>query len=118
MSAWSDEELDRYLAEGPSEPVVMLNLLRFDPDGGFERYQEYVHASGGSAAEPIFFATGGTPLDAPEGEGWDAVALVRYPSRQAFVNMVRSEDFKSREPLKDGALVATVLQPVTPLLGG
>ena len=36
------QDLKRYLAEDPGGPVVMLNLLRFRPDGGRERYLEYV----------------------------------------------------------------------------
>jgi hypothetical protein len=77
-----------------------------------------VRASAGSVAEPIFFGTGGAPLEAPDGPPWDAVALVRYPDRQAFVDMVRSDAFAAREPLKQAALDATVLQPLRPLLGG
>jgi hypothetical protein len=31
-------DLDGYVAEDPDGPVVMLNLLRFRPDGGAEKY--------------------------------------------------------------------------------
>ena len=35
-------DLKRYLAEDPGGPVVMLNLLRFAPDGGRAQYLRYV----------------------------------------------------------------------------
>ena len=34
-----DRALDTLLAEDPGGPVVMLNLLRFRPDGGRESYR-------------------------------------------------------------------------------
>lgn len=34
-------DLERYLDEDPGGPVVVLNLLRFRPDGGRRRFQEY-----------------------------------------------------------------------------
>ena len=34
-------DLDGYVAEDPDGPVVMLNLLRFRPDGGAEKYLAY-----------------------------------------------------------------------------
>ena len=44
MHKFADADLDQFLAEDPGGPVVMLNLLRFRPDGGRERYQQYVDA--------------------------------------------------------------------------
>lgn len=120
MSAWTDADLDQYLAEDPEGPVVMLNLLRFNPDGGAEKYQEYVQASraaGSSAATPIFFGTGGLPLEDGSGPQWDAVALVRSPN-QAFVDMVRSPEYQAREHLRTEALAEAVLQPIDALIGG
>jgi uncharacterized protein (DUF1330 family) len=118
MPELSDADLDRYLAEDPGGPVVMLNLLRFAPEGGAARYDDYrraLAASGVNAdAEVLFFGAGGGV--ALEGEGWDAVALVRYPSREAFASMVRSPEYRAIEPLRRAALVDAVLQPTTWLL--
>jgi uncharacterized protein (DUF1330 family) len=113
-----DFDLDRYMAEDRGGPVVMLNLLRFRPDGGAQRYDEYrqaLLASGVAAdAEVLFYGAGaGVALD---GESWDAVALVRYPSREVFVGMVRSPEYRSIEHLRTSALEAAVLQPTTWLL--
>lgn len=118
MPDFSDAALNRYLAEDPGEPVVMLNLLRFRPDGGRERYDDYrraLAATGvGADAEPLFFGAGGG--GALQGKDWDAVALVRYPSRKVFVEMVRSPEYRSIAHLRREALVDAVLQPTTWLL--
>lgn len=109
-------DLDRFLAEDPGGPVVMLNLLRFRP-GGAERYDDYrraLLASGVAAdAEPLFFGTG---FPALQGEDWDAVAIVRYPSRAVFAGMVRSPEYRAIEHLREQALTDAVLQPTHWLL--
>lgn len=46
MISFARADLDRFLAEDDGKPVVMLNLLRFRPDGGRERYFEYVNRVG------------------------------------------------------------------------
>src|SRR5207248_8769324 len=43
-----ERELDALLVDDPGGPVVMLNLLRFRPDGGRESYQRYAEALGQS----------------------------------------------------------------------
>ncbi|MDA0179459.1 DUF1330 domain-containing protein [Solirubrobacter phytolaccae] len=115
MPDFTDADLDRYLAEDPGGPVVMLNLLRFRPEGGRARYDDYrraLAATGvGADAELLFFGTGaGSAL---EGEGWDGVALVRYPGRKVFVEMVRSPEYRSIAYLRREALLDAVLQPTT-----
>ena len=104
-------DLDHFLADDPGGPVVMLNLLRFRP-GGAERYDDYrqaLLASGVAAdAEPLFLGAGYPAL---EGEDWDAVALVRYPSRAAFAGMIRSPEYRAIEHLRQEALADAVLQP-------
>ncbi len=41
----TDSALERLARDDPSGPFVMLNLLRFRPDGGRETYQRYVEAT-------------------------------------------------------------------------
>ena len=60
-------------------------------------------------AEPLFFAAGGGA--ALEGDDWDAVVLVRYPSREVFAGMVRSPEYRAIEHLRVEALEDAVLQP-------
>ena len=111
-------DLKRYLAEDPGGPVVMLNLLRFEPDGGRARYDEYVEHFRRTAApfgaEVLYVGDGSTALVAEEGQAWDAVLLVRYPSRQAFSDMVRDPAYGEGTHLRTQALTEAVLQATVP----
>ena len=115
----TSEQLDRYLKEDPGGPVAMLNLLRFKPDGGRERYFEYVEAihdiGERVGLKLVFVGIGGTALVAEPGQEWDAVAIVEYPSRQAFVDMVRSPEYRASAHLRTEALVEATLQPTQAL---
>ena len=108
------QHLKRFLAEDPGGPVVMLNLLRYRPDGGRERYAEYVEhfrrTSGPFGAEVLYLGAGLTTLVAEPGQTWDAVLLVRYPTRQAFSDMVRDPGYQAGAHLRTEALSEAVLQ--------
>lgn len=114
MISWTPADLDRYLAEDPGGEVVMLNLLRFAPDGGRERYTAYSQALAPLREvygfEVLYAGDAGTPL-VPSGQAWDAVALVRYPDRATFGAMVRDPAYADCEPLRTAALADSVLQP-------
>ena len=111
-------DLKRFLAEDPGGEVVMLNLLRYLPDGGRERYQEYVAhfraTAGRFGAQVLYVGNGSTALVAEDGQAWDSVLLVRYPSRQAFSDMVRDPGYQAGTALRSGALVEAVLQATVP----
>jgi uncharacterized protein (DUF1330 family) len=111
------QDLKRFLAEDDGGPVTMLNLLKFKSDGGRASYAEYSKAIlpfleqvGGTV---VHYAETGTPLVAPEAHDWDAILLVRYPSRQAFSAMVADPDYQQITHLRTQALDAAVLQPTT-----
>jgi uncharacterized protein (DUF1330 family) len=115
-----EHALDVLLAEDPGGPVVMLNLLRFRPDGGRESYQRYAEALGpvinaryGLRVE--YLGVGGRALVAEDGQAWDMVVLVRYPSRKSFVDMIRDPEYQAVSHLRGQALVESVLQPTVPL---
>lgn len=109
--------LKAFLAEDPDSPVVMLNLLRF-ADGGRASYDAYVEhfrrTSAPFGAEVLYLGDGGSPLVAEPGQAWDAVLLVRYPTRRAFSEMVRDPDYHAGAHLRTEALVEAVLQPTRP----
>jgi len=101
---------------GDGTPVVMLNLLAFEPDGGKERYMEY-----GAAVAPLLEKAGGrivfagAPALVLLGEdSWDLVALVEYPSRQAFLDMVGSPEYQEIAHLRTEALSKGELHPMDP----
>src|SRR6476620_6195691 len=111
-------DLKRYLQEDVDGPVVMLNLLRF-ADGGRESYFRYAEALRTTflpryGAEVLYAGDGSTTLVAEDGQDWDAVLLVRYPSREAFSRMVADPDYQEVTHLRTQALTEAVLQPTTP----
>ncbi len=110
-------DLKRFLAEDPGGPVVMLNLLRF-ADGGRARYAEYARAIAPFVArvggELVYAGDGATALVAEPGQSWDALLLVRYPSRAAFCRMVADPEYQLITHLRTEALREAVLQPTTP----
>ncbi|MEU2006975.1 DUF1330 domain-containing protein [Rhodococcus sp. NPDC019627] len=116
-------DLKRFLAEDPGGPVVMLNLLRF-VDGGRALYDRYAAALSETflpryGGEVLYAGDGATTLVAESGQDWDAVLLVRYPSRRAFSEMVADPAYQRvtawrTEALKEAVLQATVPWPTRP----
>jgi|SRR6188474_1702124 len=101
---------------GDGKPVVMLNLLTFEADGGQQRYGEY-----GAAVAPLVEKAGGRIVfvGAPAmallgGDSWDLVALVEYPTRQAFLDMIGSEEYQAIGHLRTEALARSELHPMDP----
>ncbi|GAA4917094.1 DUF1330 domain-containing protein [Streptomonospora salina] len=113
----SGADLARLLDEDPGGPVVMLNLLRFAP-GGRPAYEEYSRKAGRFlkkyGGEVLYAGDGASPLVAEEGQDWDAVLVVRYPSREAFSRMVSDPEYQEITHLRSGALSEAVLQPTVP----
>ncbi len=105
------EQIDDFERTTPDEkPIVMLNLLRFREqadygEGGRSGVSgQHAYATYSKAVMPLLFEVGGQPLwmgkaragvIVPEGESWDEVLLVHYPSRRAFVRMVRSPAYQA-----------------------
>ena len=50
---------------------------------------------------------------AEDGEAWDQIVVVQYPSRAAFIGMVRSEAYRRGTPHRDAGLQATELVACT-----
>ena len=63
--------------------------------------------------EVLYAGEGGTPLVAEPGQDWDAVLLVRYPSREAFSRMVADQEYQRVTHFRTEALTEAVLQPTT-----
>lgn len=113
-------QIGQLARSGEAGPVVMLNLLKFEPDGGAESYRHY-----GEGVMPILASIGarllwqGAPTSVvigdDEADRWDAVVLVEYPSRQAFLDMVSSPEYQAiagrrSQALVDSRLIATTEQ--------
>lgn len=113
------ETFGAFMSEDDGEPVVMLNLLRYKPDGGRERYERYIEA-----ARPFLEAVGGEVVYAgecssllvgPDAHRWNTIALARYPSRKAFAEMVSNPDYQAITQLRTEALEEAVLHATAPL---
>jgi uncharacterized protein (DUF1330 family) len=107
--------------------IVMVNLLKYKvaaeyrdgttPCSGREAYKIYsataikkVREAGG---EPIWMGSVAACVIAPQGEDWDDVLLVRYPSISAFKKMLadpeyRKATFHRTAALENARLVATL----------
>ena len=112
------------------QPIFLLNLLRYNeradyaddagfaPCSGREAYfTRYVPAFGklaeGTGIRPFWIGNVLAGIVAPAGEQWDDVAIVEYPSFDAFRTLVESDAYKAQaDPhraaaLADWRLVAT-----------
>lgn len=118
MVAFSPAAYDAFMAREDGSPVVMLNLLRFNPDGGRERYLEYI-----GMAKPILARFGASILFGGDGlsvlttgdeKGWDAVVLVQYPRRSAFNEMVGDPEYQKAFQVGAASIADIILQPLRP----
>jgi uncharacterized protein (DUF1330 family) len=108
--------------------IVMINLLHFAQGGdestqssGAGAYRDYsdqvvkmVEARGGRViwtGRPENVLIGDSAKDA-----WDLVALVSYPSRSAFIDMVTSPSYQEAHTHRERGLDRTVLLACEPLL--
>ena len=62
----------------------------------------------------LYAGDGDTALVADDGQQWDAVLLVRYPSRRAFSRMVADPEYQEVTHWRTEALTEAVLQPTRP----
>jgi uncharacterized protein (DUF1330 family) len=121
MVSLSQNALEAFLAEDDDSPVVMLNLIRFEPDGGRERYLEYLGMARPILARfgaRILFGGDGLPvLTEGQAQGWDAVVLVRYPHRSAFQTMVADPEYQVAFKVGVSAIAEITLQPLKAIEG-
>ncbi|MBW2061706.1 MAG: DUF1330 domain-containing protein [Deltaproteobacteria bacterium] len=108
------EQLKKFTTLSDEKPVVMINLLKFKPEGGVESYAKYSETSLRLISELggriLYYGQYEMPLIG--NEDWDVVILVEYPSRAAFLKMVQNKEYQAavhyrREALTDSRLYAT-----------
>ena len=103
------EQLQQFL-KLPDGPIVMVNLLKFKPDGGREEYQKY-----GLKILPILKKIGARILFSGEakvclvGNGdWDQIALVEYPDKTALPKMVQSPEYQAIHHHREAGLAGQI----------
>lgn len=112
-----------------SDPVVMLNLLKFREDAQYPKAMNMVPCSGREAynryqtafvktvgdvsqaevvydgpCEQVFIGLTGAP-----DTDWDKVLMVRYPERRHFLAMMANEDYRAALVHRYAALERTIL---------
>jgi uncharacterized protein (DUF1330 family) len=124
------ESIARLIDSFPKDtPVVMVNLLRFRERALYPKGSTFEECSGRQAykrymdtameklsqvgARPIWMSKAFAGVIAPEDEQWDQVFLVKYPSVDAFMTMLKMPDYLAatvhREAaLMDSRLIATI----------
>jgi uncharacterized protein (DUF1330 family) len=122
-------QLQQFVRADDSDPVVMLNLLRFkvEADGideGISGEQAYARYS--EAVEPFLRGVGGRLLHAaraqqsligPEQAEWDLVLLVEYPSRAKFIEMATDPEYLKIHAHREAALADSRLLACAELVG-
>jgi uncharacterized protein (DUF1330 family) len=62
----------------------------------------------------LYVGDGSSTLVGEDGQRWDTVLIVRYPSREAFSRMVADPEYQLLTPLRTEALTEAVLQATVP----
>ncbi len=110
MSNYIDPDRDQFEAFKKlprDKPIMMLNFLRFREKATYEDEREATgaeaYAAYGRESGPIFRRVGGeiiwrgTPevmLIGPRDKHWDMIFVARYPSADAFLEMVTDPDYR------------------------
>ncbi|MEP0391893.1 MAG: DUF1330 domain-containing protein [Erythrobacter sp.] len=105
----SQEQMNEFFGSGEDGPFVMVNLLKFKTKAEYADNRETdlsgaeAYAIYGAAVGKCIADVGGTPGFAGQvtglllgevEENWDMVALVEYPSLEAFRTMMTSPEYQ------------------------
>jgi uncharacterized protein (DUF1330 family) len=121
----TETQLETFSRGDMKQPLAMLNLLRFkdiatyDADAkqpkrsGLEAYMMYGAVAQQKVAQVggqmIFMAPAQQTFVGPADVKWDVVALVYYPSREAFLRMLAMPDYQAATHHRRAGLAATHL---------
>ena len=125
------ESFGRFKDLPTDRPIDMLNLVKLRaeaayPDGraagGLEAYRAYARESG-----PVFARLGGKQiwigrpeltLIGPQSEHWDIAFVARYPSGQAFIEMIRDPVYREAVKHRQAAVADSRLIRLAPATPG
>jgi haloalkane dehalogenase len=103
-------QMQDFLALPDDHPIVMVNLLKFKPNGGQAEYAKYA-----AGIQPILEKLGAKVLFAGKAEycligkaDWDMVALVQYPHKKTLLQMSVSPEYRAIHPHREAALVGQI----------
>lgn len=124
----NDQALAEMRQADPAEPIVMLNLLKFreralegfgvDGMSGQEAFRRYGELNNAADVrydnEPIWLGPAHRTIIGDE--DWDLAILVRYPSRQHFIDKVSDPKYQEVSKVRTAALADSRLIELTQLL--
>jgi uncharacterized protein (DUF1330 family) len=101
------KEQMKAFAEMPDEgPIFMINLLKFKADGGRESYQTYgqkfAEIMMSKGVEIIYH--GNAKLTVIGTEDWDEVIVVKYPSRDSFIEMTTNPEYQAASKFRTAGI--------------
>ena len=121
----SEAQLEEFAASDQTKPIAMVNLLKFRENAQYADGRDAGNLSGAAAyglygevamrkiAEVggrLFWAapTAQTVIGGLD-DDWDMVAIVRYPSRAAFLEMINMPDYLEASVHREAGLERTAL---------
>ena len=123
-----DKDYGLHLATRPPEedgPIFMVNLMKYHEVAQYTGDGEAANISGREADDKynpssILNKLGADIMLAADvrtsvlGEDWDRIAIVRYPTRRAFIEMQTRKDFAEKHVHKNAGMLRTILPCCTP----
>lgn len=123
-----DSALDAMRLLDPSQSIVMLNLLKFrdqalegfgvDGMTGRQAFQRYGELNDQEdvkfGSEPIWFGPAHNTIIGDE--EWDLAILVRYPTRQHFIDKLDNAAYREISKVREAAILDSRLVELTQLL--
>lgn len=120
------DQIAKLMNEGPEGPIVMVNLLKYRSEAlypadkpeakakmsgrdAYLRYGVEVSKILAKIGARIVWQGHQSVVMIGDGEGWDDVVCVRYPSRQVFLGMASSAEYNAIHYHRDAGLADTVL---------
>jgi uncharacterized protein (DUF1330 family) len=104
------EQMQAFARLPDETPVVMVNLLKFKPNGGEAEYAKYA-----TGVEPILKKLGAKILFSGKCQfclighaDWDMVALVEYPRKKTLVQMAMSPEYRAIHHHREAGLQGQV----------
>jgi uncharacterized protein (DUF1330 family) len=104
------EQNQAFMALETDGPIVMVNLLKFKPDGGAAEYAKY-----SAGVTPLLEKVGGRILFSGAAKhcwignaDWDAVALVEYPAKEALMQMIAMPEYQAIHHHREAGLEGQV----------
>ena len=90
------EQFEKVMTMDYTGPILMINLLKFKPDGGAESYLQYIEAGAETFKKVGVKAVlqANITMAVIGEEEWDEIIVAEYPSIAAFIEMNRDKDYQ------------------------